>query len=138
MVSLDHAQLPVTQQALGSTAEPSSPPSFPHDGLMCFAGILGSASNATPWFQNLCGQGSLDECRFGLAFDPYNTCLQYFGIVEHDQFTGELSVAPIVIYPFGANEWAFSRGIQRHCEAINYGRYFVIGWLRAVWRILCP
>jgi pepsin A len=75
--------------------DPLTPPTFPHDGLVGFAGPDSSALNSSSWFQGLCSQGSLDCCRFGLAFETDDTGVQYFGEVEYDRFIGPLSVAPL-------------------------------------------
>jgi cathepsin D len=77
-------------------AEPVSPPSFPNDGLIGFAGPYQSALNSTSWFQQLCDHDLLAECRFGIAFKTDNTGVQYFGEVATDRFDGPLSVAPVV------------------------------------------
>lgn len=83
----------------------SSPPGFPHDGLVGFGGP-GSALNASSWFQDLCSQGSLDACRFGLALETDNTGVQYFGKVEYDRLAEPLSVAPVYVDSEGvAQEW---------------------------------
>lgn len=77
-------------------ADPESPPSFPHDGLVGFAGPYQSALGSPSWFQELCDAGSVTACRFGLAYKTDNTGVQYFGYVDTDRFDGSLSVAPVV------------------------------------------
>jgi cathepsin D len=105
IVTLDGSTLTVKSQTLGSATSPASPPSFPHDGLMGFAGTDESSLSAANWFNNLCTQGTLTTCRFGLAFETDNTGVQYFGEVATDRFTGSLSVASI------QDEWQLSGDI---------------------------
>jgi hypothetical protein len=83
-------------------SDPQSPPSFPYDGLVGFAGLYQSAINSPSWFQNLCDGGLVSACRFGLAYKTDNTGVQYFGSVEQSRFDGALSVAPVV----PDTEWA--------------------------------
>ena len=97
VVALDHTSLSVLDQPLGAVADPLSPPTFPHDGLVGFAGLQQSALNATSWFNHLCDEGALDECRFGIAYETDSTGTQYFGKVEYDTFEGQLSVAPLYL-----------------------------------------
>jgi cathepsin D len=101
VVSLIGTKLSVPLQPLGVVTVPVSPPAFPNDGLVGFAGPDSSALNATSWFQSLCSQGTLDACRFGLAFETDNTGVQYFGKVEANRFDGKLSVAPL----FNGEQW---------------------------------
>jgi hypothetical protein len=101
-VALDGTSLTLPAQTLGSVVDPASPPSFPHDGLVGFAGLSQSAIDETSWFQHVCDAGLVEACRFGLAFETDNTGVQYFGYVDESRFKGELSVAPVV----PEEEWA--------------------------------
>lgn len=101
-MALDGTSLTLPAQTLGSVVDPASPPSFPHDGLVGFAGLSQSAINETSWFQHVCDAGLVEACRFGLAFETDNTGVQYFGYVDESRFKGELSVAPVV----PEEEWA--------------------------------
>lgn len=94
VVRLDETSLSVAEQALGEATDPPTP-SFSYDGLIGFGTPLGDVLNSTPWFESLCDQGSLDECRFGLALETDGTGEQYFGKVEHDRFKGPLSVTSL-------------------------------------------
>lgn len=100
---------------------PPNTTSFPHQGLVGFAGIESSALNSTSWFQSLCSQGSLDCCRFGLAFETDDTGVQYFGKVEHDRFQGPLSVAPLYGYgrPQGGLLWYLFGDIAANGKVIE-------------------
>ena len=102
IVGLDGTSLTLPAQILGTVADPASPPSFPHDGLVGFAGLSQSAIKSASWFQHLCDHGFVDECRFGLAFETDDTGIQYFGYVDEERFYGDLSVAPVV----PNEEWA--------------------------------
>ncbi|KAM0458576.1 hypothetical protein ACHAPV_005968 [Trichoderma viride] len=90
VITQHDANLTVSQQYLGSVDSPSSPPTFPHDGLIGYAGIDSSALNESPFFQSLCDQGSLSSCRFGLALTADETGTLYYGTVATDQFSGDL------------------------------------------------
>lgn len=98
------ADLQATNQTFANV-QYTSPPnndtttSFPHDGLVGFAAKDISELGATPFFHNLCNQGVLEECRFGLAYGTNNVGQQILGGVDHSLFSGSLSVAPI------SDEW---------------------------------
>lgn len=64
--------------------------------------------NSTPWFHSLCDQGSLDECRFGLALETNGTGEQYLGKVEHDRLEASLSVISLFYESYYESyfEWA--------------------------------
>jgi len=112
IVTLDGSTLTVKSQTLGSATSPASPPSFPHDGLMGFAGTDDSVLSTNNWFNNLCAQGTLTACRFGLAFETDNTGVQYFGEVDTTRFSGALSVAPIT------DEWELLGDITANGKVI--------------------
>lgn len=95
MVRLDGTGLAVAEQAIGLTALPASPPAYPLDGLIGFAGPLSDVLNSSTWFLNLCAQRTVDECRFGLALDTDGTGKQYLGKVEHERFNEPLSVTSL-------------------------------------------
>lgn len=85
------ANLTVPQQYLGTITSPKSPPTFPNDGLIGYAGIDSSALGQTPFFQSLCDQGTLSSCRFGLALNADETGTLYYGSVATDTFSGSLT-----------------------------------------------
>jgi pepsin A len=80
---------------LGAVTVPQSPPTFPNDGLVGFAGLSSSALNATSWFQHLCDEHQVKECRFGIAYKTDETGIQYFGYVAEETFEGPLSVGHV-------------------------------------------
>jgi cathepsin D len=107
IVRLDGTSLSVPEQALGEVTVPTTP-SFSYDGLIGFGSPISDALNSTPWFQSLCEQDSLDECRFGLALQTDGTGEQYFGNIEHGRFNGPLSVTSLLYDPYYDTyfEWA--------------------------------
>lgn len=98
-----------------------SPPTFPHDGLVGFAGLSQSAINETSWFQHICDHGLVDDCRFGLAYKADNTGVQYFGYVDETRFKGPLSVAPVV----PNQEWASWMDIVYNGKVIEEDAWMV-------------
>jgi cathepsin D len=107
IVCLDRTSLSVPEQAIGEVTIPTTP-SFSYDGLIGFGSPINDVLNSTPWFQSLCEQSSLDECRFGLAFQTDGTGEQYFGNIEHDRFKGRLSTTSLLYDPYYDTyfEWA--------------------------------
>lgn len=88
------ANLTVPQQALGAIDSPSSPPTFPHDGLIGYAGLDSAALREQPFFLSLCDSGALSACRFGLAFRTDGTGQLHYGTVATEEFSGELTAVP--------------------------------------------
>jgi len=85
------ADLTVPHQFLGVITSPESPPTTPHDGLIGYAGIDGSALGHPSFFQSLCDQGSLSSCRFGLALRTDQTGELFYGRVATELFSGSLT-----------------------------------------------
>ena len=84
-------------QALGSVV--STTPvgnTFPHDGIVGFASQAVSGFNETPFFQSLCDEGHVAECRFGLALKTDGTGKMILGEADKSLYNGELSVAPVL------------------------------------------
>jgi hypothetical protein len=69
---------------------------FRHPGLAGFAGTKADQTQlgGVPFFQTLCNQGVVNECRFGLAFGISGMGKQILGGVDKTLFTSELSEAP--------------------------------------------
>ena len=55
-----------------------------------------ASSNVTPFFQSLCNQKKVSECRFGLALSDDGTGTQILGELDTSLYTGNLVVAPIL------------------------------------------
>lgn len=69
-------------------------------GIAGFSGQLfnqfPASSNSTPFFQSLCNQKKVIECRFGLALSDDGTGTQILGELDTSLYTGDLTVAPII------------------------------------------
>jgi pepsin A len=82
-------------QAFGSLVD--EPPEgfkkqFPHDGI---AGMSsGSIYGHKTWFENVCDQNLVEECRFGLALGTGGTGQQIFGGIDESLFDSELTHTP--------------------------------------------
>jgi cathepsin D len=81
-VTLFNSNFTIPQQELGVVETPTSPPQFPHDGLIGFSGPDNSLLGTDSWFSNLCATHAFQECRFGLGLGTDNTGTMYFGGVE--------------------------------------------------------
>ncbi|KAK6207694.1 hypothetical protein QIS74_12775 [Colletotrichum tabaci] len=68
---------------------------FPHDGVAGLGSPKKSGLNATTFFHQLCDQGTVKECRFGLAFKGDGTGVQVLGEVDETLFSGSLAKATI-------------------------------------------
>ena len=71
---------------------------FPHQGLVGFGGTKANETQlgGVPFFQTLCNQGFVDECRFGLALGTSGRGQQILGGVDGGLFEGHLVSAPWV------------------------------------------
>lgn len=70
---------------------------FGHDGLVGFGGTLASQTQlgGTPFLQQLCDEGVVKECRFGLAYGTQGRGKQILGGVDISLFDGKLAFSPI-------------------------------------------
>ena len=70
---------------------------FPHDGLVGLGGTNASQTvlGGTPFFQQLCDQGAVKECRFGIAYGTEGRGKQILGGVDSELYHGELAFSPI-------------------------------------------
>ncbi|EXJ72856.1 uncharacterized protein A1O5_04004 [Cladophialophora psammophila CBS 110553] len=93
------AGLTVENQTLGVANESQSSTNYPHDGIIGFGAQRFAANNATSWFHNLCANGLVDECRFGLALNDANSGSLVVGTLDSGLFDGDLTKTPI------AEEW---------------------------------
>ncbi|OBT86051.1 hypothetical protein VE02_05528 [Pseudogymnoascus sp. 03VT05] len=55
-----------------------------------------ASSNATPFFQSLCDQKKVSQCRFGLALSDDGTGTQILVELDTSLYSGDLIVAPII------------------------------------------
>lgn len=89
------ANLTVAQQVIGDIDSPSSPPTFPHDGLIGYASQGGASLHDKPFMQSLCSTGALSSCRFGLALGTDGTGQLHYGTVDTTSFSGELTAVKV-------------------------------------------
>ncbi|KAK5172235.1 uncharacterized protein LTR77_003873 [Saxophila tyrrhenica] len=70
---------------------------FRHGGLVGFGGTKASQTQigGKPFFQQLCDQGAVKACRFGLAYGTEGRGKQILGGVDKSLFKGDLSFSPI-------------------------------------------
>jgi hypothetical protein len=76
---------------------PTTPPNngtiteFPHDGLVGFGGTFANETQlgGVPFFQTLCNQGVVDQCRYGIAFGTNGTGVQVLGGVDKHLVEGD-------------------------------------------------
>lgn len=110
------AGLNVYNQEFGTigTSDPSV--QFPHAGLVGFGGQDESAFNGTPWFQNLCDQKKIPQCRFGLAFNTDGTGVQVYGFDDSTRYKGNLTVVPTV------DEWIIYGDVVVNGKVIELDR----------------
>ncbi|KAK5717852.1 hypothetical protein LTR15_008693 [Elasticomyces elasticus] len=80
------AGLTAHNQTLGAVTKTTPPNNgtitlFPHDGIVGFSGVAPGDTQlgGVPFFQNLCNQGEVKECRFGLVFRTDGSGLQILG-----------------------------------------------------------
>ena len=107
------ANLTSTDQTLGAVIKKAQTDNgtittLPHQGIVGFSGILANETQlgGKPFFQSLCDQGAIEDCRFGLALGTNGTGTQILGGIEGDLFEGTLVETPV-----NPNEWMFSGGI---------------------------
>ena len=93
--------------------------SFPteRDGIIGFgAGWTASSSNSTPFYQTLCSQGQLYQCRFGLGLATNGQGQLALGGIQ-SQYSNSLSIAPTFYRPLLDNttdlnyEWFLSADV---------------------------
>lgn len=65
---------------------------FPRQGLVGMSGVKANytLNESVPWFRNLCDQGQVHQCRFGLAFGTEGKGRQILGGADRSLFDGEL------------------------------------------------
>ncbi|KAH8682827.1 aspartic peptidase domain-containing protein [Tricladium varicosporioides] len=82
-------------QTVGSV---TSAEGFPGDGIVGFSGPMFNQfpNNATSFFQTLCTQGKVSECRFGMALYNESIGSLVLGKLDTSLYAGSLTVAPII------------------------------------------
>ncbi|TQV94532.1 hypothetical protein V2A60_005572 [Cordyceps javanica] len=110
------ANLTVTQQVIGAIDSPSSPPTFPHDGLIGYGAPQGSLAG-NPFLFSLCDSHTLSACRFGLALRTDGTGQLHYGTVVTDEFSGELTTVKT------RDLWSVSGGITVDGKVVSDNLY---------------
>jgi hypothetical protein len=89
------------KQTVGS-ASGDSP--LPHQGIVGFSGQFAAQfpTNSTSFFQSLCNQQVVTECRFGLVLTSNGTGTQILGELDSSLYNGNLVVTPVL------EEWVVS------------------------------
>lgn len=85
------------QQVIGSmTGSDQSP--VPGSGIAGFSGQIFAQfpTNSTSFFQTLCTEKKVSQCRFGLVLQANGTGTQVLGELDTTLYDGELSTAPII------------------------------------------
>ncbi|ATY59898.1 aspartyl protease [Cordyceps militaris] len=85
------ANLTVLQQGIGLIDKPKKTPTFPHDGIIGFAGERGASLREKPFILSLCATHALSACRFGLSLRTNGTGQLHYGTVATDEFAGALT-----------------------------------------------
>jgi cathepsin D len=92
---------------------------LPHDGLLGFdtvqlrpGDIFG---NYTTWFQNLCAQGDVPECRFGLALGTNGIGTQVIGELDASMYKGKLHSYPLL----GGFQWTVAANITHLGKVVD-------------------
>lgn len=82
------------KQTIGSAVGDTS---LPHQGIVGFSGqfVEQFPTNSTSFFQSLCDQKVVTECRFGLALTSNGTGTQILGELDSSLYTGSLAVGPV-------------------------------------------
>lgn len=96
--------LTVENQAIFSLVE--SPPknytkNFPNDGI--FGTSIGTGHGRVGWMDNLCKRGTIEECRYGLAFGTAGTGNMIVGTLDDSLFEGNLTKIPVTNNGWPAN-----------------------------------
>ncbi|KAG5927796.1 hypothetical protein E4U42_001765 [Claviceps africana] len=84
----------VRQQAVGSMTKPNKA-LYPHDGVIGFAGPYPNDPKTDATFiSNLCKQGALMSCRFGIALRTDQTGQLYYGAIAVDILATDIVIVP--------------------------------------------
>lgn len=105
--------LTATNQSMGTVIKvpqpnPDTITQFPGQGIV---GLLGtsvddSSVGGIPFFQQLCNEGQVDECRFGLGLETSGTGSMTLGGVDRALVSGDMATAPI-----SGQQWIIEGGL---------------------------
>ena len=80
----------VENQEIGIVAQSESTISCPGDGVIGFGASNSTTSNSTSWFEKLCEDGLIDECRFGVALETNDEGALILGEQDDSLFDGNM------------------------------------------------
>ena len=97
---------------------------FPHQGIVGFAGTKPNETqlNGLPFFQSLCNQGQVKECRFGLAYGTSGKGSQILGGVDQQLIEGKLSTAPLE----QDSEWLLKGSVTINGTAVEKSQNIIL------------
>lgn len=86
-----------TNQIVGSGTNANF--TLPNDGVVGFSGqrFVQFPDNSTTFFQSLCNEKLVDECRFALALTANGTGTQVLGELDTSLYEGALAVTPSLL-----------------------------------------
>ncbi|WPH02271.1 Hypothetical protein R9X50_00512700 [Acrodontium crateriforme] len=113
LIAQHGTDLSVSEQALGAISSPQSPDTFPHQGLIGYAGYSSAQLGGKPFIHSLCDQKSLKECRFGLALKTNGKGSLFYGGVKSSLFAGSLATASVI------DEWLTTGDIIANGKTIQ-------------------
>lgn len=102
-----------TNQSIGTVVKTPQPnpdiiTQFPGQGIIGLVGKSADDSSfgGTPFFQHLCDEGQVDECRFGLGLETSGTGSLSLGGVDRTLLSGDMATAPL-----DGQQWIIQGGL---------------------------
>lgn len=95
----------ITNQTFGSATSDSP---IPDDGVVGLSSQISQFPNTTSFFQTLCNQQIVSQCRFGLALTSNGSGTQVLGDLDPSLYSGNLTVAPIIYQWFLTGDLAIN------------------------------
>lgn len=102
-----------TNQSIGTVMDIPQPNNdtitkFPGQGIIGFLGESADSSSfgGTPFFQHLCDEGQVDECRFGLGLETSGTGSLSLGGVDRSLISEDMTTAPL-----DGQQWIIQGGL---------------------------
>lgn len=120
-------------QTIGSASPaPDGTNLIPANGIVGFSGSeVSNFDGPRPFFQSLCDQGQIEECRFGIALGSEGKGKQIIGALANSLYQGDLITTSILF------EWFFYADIalggriikQNVPVELDTGTATIIGWV---------
>ena len=85
---------------------------LPHDGVVGLDNVEYGGDFGRPLFSQLCKQGQVKACRFGLALGTKGGGEQVWGAVDSELFHGKLSRSPV------ENEWSVNGSVSANSQVL--------------------